>query len=101
MLHQVAKVSELSDNSMLAVKAVNADYVIFKTSDGKLAALEDRCSHANIKLSLGSYANDQITCVAHGACFNVCTGTALCGPASRSVKTISVVVKEGIIFLEL
>jgi phenylpropionate dioxygenase-like ring-hydroxylating dioxygenase large terminal subunit len=44
--------------------------VLFRTVDGQVAALEDRCSHRNMPLSLGSVASGCVTCPYHGWTFD-------------------------------
>lgn len=46
------------------------DVVFFRTDDGTVAALEDRCAHRHAPLSLGSIVGDGIQCGYHGLVFN-------------------------------
>lgn len=60
--------------------------------DGTFYALEDRCSHEDFELSVGQFdpAHGVLTCVLHGAEFDVRDGRALCGPAYVPVPTFPV-----------
>lgn len=40
--------------------------VLFRQSNGAVAALEDRCAHRGAPLSLGALVNDQVVCPYHG-----------------------------------
>lgn len=44
--------------------------VLYRDSQGKINALEDRCPHRQVKLSSGKVVNDAIECVYHGWQFN-------------------------------
>jgi phenylpropionate dioxygenase-like ring-hydroxylating dioxygenase large terminal subunit len=54
----------------LAVSLLGEHIVLFRTSDGEIAALEDRCSHRNMALSLGTVSSDCVICPYHGWKFN-------------------------------
>jgi len=84
----VAKSSDLASGAMLPVIVDYTDVVIFRDESGAVHALADRCSHADVKLSEGSYDGGEVVeCPAHGAKFSVCSGSALCMPAIASVQT--------------
>lgn len=44
--------------------------VLFRTAAGEVAALEDRCSHRNMPLSLGKVSSGCVTCPYHGWTFD-------------------------------
>jgi phenylpropionate dioxygenase-like ring-hydroxylating dioxygenase large terminal subunit len=50
----------------LAVTAVGERIVLFRNTDGQVAALQDRCSHRNMALSRGEVSSGCITCPYHG-----------------------------------
>lgn len=64
----------------IAITALGERTVLFRTAAGEVAALEDRCSHRNMSLSLGKISADCITCPYHGWTFN---------PAGRCVQVPS------------
>ncbi|RIL10197.1 MAG: non-heme iron oxygenase ferredoxin subunit [Proteobacteria bacterium] len=97
----VAKDSDLAAEDMLAVEVDDMRVVLFKDSQGCIYALEDRCSHADVPLSEGSFSNCEVECMAHGARFDVRSGKQLCMPAVAPVKSFKVRVQEGVILLEL
>jgi len=43
--------------------------VLFRDSCGRICALEDRCPHKQVALSLGRVVGDSIECPYHGLCF--------------------------------
>ncbi len=54
----------------IAVAPFGERMVLFRTDDGQVAALEDRCSHRNMALSRGSVSAGCVTCPYHGRTFD-------------------------------
>jgi phenylpropionate dioxygenase-like ring-hydroxylating dioxygenase large terminal subunit len=54
----------------VAVAPFGERMVLFRNNNGQIAALEDRCSHRNMKLSLGKVSSGCITCPYHGWTFD-------------------------------
>ncbi len=50
----------------VAIAACGQRIVLFRTDDGQVAALEDRCSHRNMALSLGKISSGCVECPYHG-----------------------------------
>lgn len=48
--------------------------IVIANSDGKVYALCDRCSHMNAPLSMGTLSGKVVTCVMHGARFDITSG---------------------------
>ena len=57
----------------VAVRLHGTDIVLFRTSAGQIGALEDRCPHRRMKLSLGAVVNDRLQCTYHGWTYD-CSG---------------------------
>ena len=51
-------------------KILNEDIVLFRDQDGKVAALENRCTHRGVPLSCGEIVDKGIQCGYHGLIFN-------------------------------
>lgn len=64
-----AESRELKDKPV-AVSPFGEHIVLFRAGDGQVAALEDRCSHRNIPLSLGSVSSGCVRCPYHGWTFD-------------------------------
>ncbi len=47
-------------------KILGEDIILFRNKDGEVAALEDRCCHRNVNLSLGYLNDNTIVCGYHG-----------------------------------
>ena len=75
---------------MKGVAAGDFEIVLVRNSAGVVTALEDRCSHAEVRLSEGFVEGNEVECAAHGARFDAATGKALCMPAVAPVPTFQV-----------
>ncbi len=98
---EFCKASEIPVGTMRAETLDEARIVVFHHEDGSFSALEDRCSHADVKLSRGSFGAGQVVCPAHGAKFDAKTGKQLCMPAVRPVRTYAVREVEGTLMIVL
>lgn len=61
---------ELTADGMLARKILGKSLLLFRTSEGKVAVLRDRCSHRFAPLSLGRREGDCVRCMYHGLVFD-------------------------------
>ena len=88
------------DQGPLARTILNQPLVLFRTEAGVAAALEDRCPHRLIPLSMGRVLGENIRCAYHGARF---AGNGACVavpgqtviPASARVRSYPVVLRHG------
>ena len=55
---------------ILARKLLNQAVILWRTSQNKLVAMEDRCPHRLVPLSIGALVQDQVECGYHGLTFN-------------------------------
>ena len=73
----VAAFADEVTRSPLARKVLGIPLVLLRRTDGQVTALEDRCPHRSMPLSLGSVEGDILVCGYHGArigCDGVCLG---------------------------
>ena len=61
--------------------------------EGRVHAIHDRCTHADISLSSGSLEGPLLYCPWHGAAFDVRTGRAVLPPADQPCELFSVQVE--------
>ena len=54
----------------MARTLLNEPVVLFRTEDGTPVALEDRCCHRALPLSMGTIVGDDIQCGYHGLTFD-------------------------------
>jgi vanillate O-demethylase monooxygenase subunit len=69
---------------LFARTVCNEPMVLFRTADGGVAAIEDRCCHRSLPLSLGKRIGDTIQCGYHGLQFDA-TGRCIKVPGQNSV----------------
>ena len=82
----VASLADVPENGLKTVQVDGANLVLVRR-DGRVYALEDRCSHEEFPLSAGEVTGDQITCALHGARFDLASGTPKALPAVLPVRT--------------
>lgn len=75
--------------------------VVLASVEGRIYALEDRCSHQDYPLSAGEIEDGELECVFHGARFDICTGRATRLPAVAPVRTFEVEVRDDGVYLRL
>jgi vanillate O-demethylase monooxygenase subunit len=76
---------EISQN-LLARTIMDESIVFFRTEDGSLAALEDRCCHRHAPLSAGRLVGNEVECGYHGFVFDR-TGRCVRVPGQARVPT--------------
>ena len=81
------RISEVPPGSVLLV----GDAAVFNV-EGGFCATQARCTHRQGPLTEGTLDGSTVTCVLHGAQFNIWTGAVLHGPATTPLKTCRVTV---------
>lgn len=100
----VAAWSSEIDDKLRRFVILDEHILIFRTSDGRVAALEDRCPHRQLPLSMGKRIGDTVQCGYHGLTFDA-TGacTRVPGqnniPNSARVTSFPVVERNGIAWI--
>ena len=61
--------AELPESGTLALTLINEPLLLYRTSNGEVVVLEDRCCHRQAPLSLGRREGDDIRCMYHGLRF--------------------------------
>lgn len=61
---------DLKCDRPLGVQIIGERIVLWRTQEGKIAALEDRCVHRLAPLSLGRCEGDKLRCMYHGLVYN-------------------------------
>jgi 3-phenylpropionate/trans-cinnamate dioxygenase ferredoxin subunit len=82
----VASLDEVPPGTMLQVELEGQKIVLAHVGE-RVFALHDQCTHEEFPLSSGELVGQQITCVLHGARFDLETGAPRALPAVRPVKT--------------
>lgn len=94
---------ELPDGSMRLIPADALTTIGLYHCQGKLHAIEDRCTHDDGPLCEGEWDQDlcRVICPRHGSAFDLETGSPLSLPAYEPVATYPVVVEDGIVKVEV
>jgi phenylpropionate dioxygenase-like ring-hydroxylating dioxygenase large terminal subunit len=97
---QIAALSSQLQRKPLARTIADTPLVLFRSSDGRAAALIDRCPHRNYPLSEGRVIEGAVQCPYHGwrfapdgACVEV-AGCDLTAPEGRRLSAATVEVRE-------
>lgn len=63
--------NQVESNSFFKVTIIGIPLILFRSEDGSVVALEDRCSHRNAPLSKGAIENGcRVRCMYHGFLFD-------------------------------
>lgn len=99
-----ANASELDDR-LVSRRICDELIVMYRTSSGEVAALEDRCPHRFVQLSLGKRVGDRLQCGYHGLVFDA-RGTCVDMPnddraqSSRAcVRSYPTVERHGLVWI--
>jgi len=82
----VARLEDVPVDTMLQVELDGEKIVVAHVGD-QVFALHDQCTHEEFPLSSGELVGRQVTCVLHGARFDLETGSPRSLPAVKPVKT--------------
>ncbi len=98
----VGPADELRPGEMKIVTAGPLSIGVYNL-DGRLCAIEDRCSHDDGPLCEGEFDAETgiVTCPRHGAEFDICTGRALTLPAYEPVAVYPVRVEDGLVKVQI
>ena len=99
---EIGPIDELPPGEMKLVDAGSFEVGVYNCG-GKLYAIEDRCSHDDGPVCLGTWDEEACTviCPRHGAQFDLETGKALSLPAYLPVRTFPVRVDGGTVKVDL
>lgn len=98
-LQPVARVEELLPGSRLHVE-LEEETVIVLNIDGEYFCIADLCTHDGGPLEDGDILDHQIECPRHGARFDVRTGRVTRLPATDSIPTYPVMIRDGVVYVE-
>ena len=91
---------DLPPGEAVRIVGPHAPIAIFNAG-GAIYAIDDTCSHQDASLSEGWLEGCFVECPLHAASFDLRTGEATCLPAKRPVKTHSVHVNDGEVYVEV
>jgi phenylpropionate dioxygenase-like ring-hydroxylating dioxygenase large terminal subunit len=83
---------------------LNEPVVLYRTQAGRAVAMEDRCCHRNLPLSMGSVQGEHIVCGYHGLAYD-CSGQCIHVPGQDQippqarVRTYPLVERDGVLWI--
>ena len=92
--------SDVSDDEALGVTIGAYDVAIARNGQ-EFFALQDVCSHAAVSLSEGEVEDCTIECWLHGSLFDLRSGKPTGLPATESVATFPVEVREDGVYVDV
>ncbi len=102
----VANIEDVKTTEPLAVKVAGKSFVLYRNTELKIVAMDDKCAHRLAPLSLGRIEGDDIRCMYHGIKFgadgkcNEVPGQAMV-PKSFCIKTHRVIERHEWVWLWL
>lgn len=98
------EIPSATEGTLFSRKVLGEPILVYRTADGKFAALEDRCCHRHAPLSIGRREGDAVRCGYHGMLFDSggqCVGLPGMDriPPKARVKTYPVVCKNNWVFV--
>jgi nitrite reductase (NADH) small subunit len=98
--HSICKVEEIPRLGGRTVRLGQMEIAVFRLSDGRIRAVDNRCPHKQGPLAEGIVSGDTIICPLHARKINLETGEVL-KPDSGCVKTWPARVENGQVFLSV
>ena len=96
----VSEENDVEVEDILRLDHENKTYCIYRLEDGYYAT-DGTCTHEAVHLEEGFVMDDEIECPMHQGIFNIKTGKAISPPACEDLKTYSVKVEEGKIYIQI
>src|SRR5438046_2860333 len=94
------KTSEVPPGTCRLAYAKGQQIAVFNV-DGQFYATQADCTHRGGPLCEGDLAGEIVTCPWHGSQFNVRTGEVVEDPATESLKTYPVTLRDGELVVEI
>lgn len=91
-------VADLAEGGVRSVDIEGQPVAVVRT-EGRVYAIRDICSHADVPLSLGEVTGHTIECWLHGSRFDLQTGRPVGLPATRAVPVFPVQIKDGDVYV--
>lgn len=96
----IGSVDDVPARGSRLVKTHDATIAVFKTVEGDVFAIEDKCPHLSGPLSQGIVHGSSVTCPLHNLVIDLATGAAQ-GPDGGCVRTYPVELSDGRVLLKL
>jgi 3-phenylpropionate/trans-cinnamate dioxygenase ferredoxin subunit len=92
--------SDFEEGMMKGVTVGGKNLVVARV-EGKIYAMDGRCSHMGFDLAKGRMEGYTVTCRLHGATFDIRTGERIRNPSARSMASYPVTEEDGKVLVDL
>ena len=100
MLIPIAKIDQIPPGEVRTFEVEGLSIAVCNL-DGRLYAIDDRCTHDDGPLGEGRLDGPAIECPRHGARFDVRTGEVLAMPAAVPIKTYPIRIDGDRVMVEI
>lgn len=97
----VGRLNEIQDGGRPKTVPVGKFNISVFNVAGQFYAIKESCPHAEVPLSGGSVKDGTVTCPGHSWQFDLKTGQCLFGDEDVCLRTYSVTVKEGQVWVSV
>ncbi|AGT32189.1 nitrite reductase NAD(P)H small subunit [Geobacillus genomosp. 3] len=97
---EIGRIDQLPKRLGKRVRVGNHELALFRTGDGRVYAVENRCPHKGGDLSQGIVSGEYVFCPLHDWKICLKDGRAQ-APDEGCVKTYRVAVEDGSVYVEL
>jgi len=97
---ELCRVADVEAGAARRVEAGDRVLAVFNVG-GEIFVTDDACTHGPGSLSEGLLEDDIIECNFHGGQFNVRTGEVVMPPCFEPVRTYTVTVEDGVVFIDV
>ena len=98
--HRVVTLEEIPPLGARVVATQQGDVALFRTADGKVFALRDKCPHKGGPLSQGIVFGRKVACPLHGLNISLEDGKAV-APDVGCARPYPVKIEGGVVYLSL
>ena len=95
----VARDNELKPGEMKRVR-IEGKRLLLANAEGQYFCVDEMCSHEDYSLYFGCIQGKRIKCSLHGSYFDLASGQPLNEPADCPIRTYSVSVVDGQVWVE-
>ena len=96
---EIGSVDDVPFRGSRLVSTQAGDIAIFKSAEGRIFALWDKCPHKGGPLSQGIVHGDSVTCPLHNWVIGLETGDVK-GPDQGCARKVKCKVEEGMVYIE-
>lgn len=98
--HDVGALDDIPERGARRVSTAQGDVAVFRTGDGKVFALIDRCPHKHGPLSQGIVHGHLVTCPLHAMVIDLASGELTGADAGKGcAPTVPVSIRDGRVLL--